>query len=173
MRKEPFTRDELLARIQVTDADCWEWTGPIDRDGYGRALRNLAHREMVLAFGRDIPTGMQVDHLCRNRRCVNPDHLEVVTPQENSRRSLSPWGINARKTHCKRGHLFDQANTLWTKSGKRSCRACTRERGRAKPKRVFSDEYRAKKAEYDKARNARLKAERTMTLAEDSPPRQH
>lgn len=99
---------------------CVEWAGRRDRDGYGRLGGHLAHR---LAFESEvgpIPDGHHVDHLCFNRACVNPDHLEAVTPTENQRRAA------ARKTHCKHGHPYSPENT-YTNRGKRYCRICNRE----------------------------------------------
>ena len=72
-----------------------------------------------------IPKGLTVDHTCRNRRCVNPNHMEIVTQKENNARGNSPSAINARKTHCKRGHPFSGDN-LYVDPGRQSrhCRAC-------------------------------------------------
>lgn len=101
---------------------CWEWSGQIDRDGYGRRSGHLAHRLVFEATRGPIPAGLQLDHLCRNRRCVNPDHLEAVTNAENQRR-----GVAARPT-CLWGHVFDAGNTYFRKSGGlRQCRTCNRQ----------------------------------------------
>lgn len=109
---------------------CWNWQGFINAGGYGRVnvqgvdyRRQLqAHRVAYELFHGEIAEHMQIDHTCGNRRCVNPDHLEAVTQQENILRSNAPAAINARKTHCKRGH--DLADAYITSAGGRQCRTC-------------------------------------------------
>jgi hypothetical protein len=112
----------------VKGPECWEWTGH-QRNGYGsiRAYgRQLgAHRVAYqLAFG-PIPAGLTIDHLCRNKLCVNPAHLEPVTIGENVRR----WARTI--THCPTGHPYDEANTWTDRKGHRQCRACGRKRAHA------------------------------------------
>jgi hypothetical protein len=107
--------------------DCWQWTAGRDLDGYGvfhvaghaRGAHRVAYELMVGA----IPSGLQIDHLCRNRGCVNPDHLEPVTPRENQRRADVALGIRSAATHCPRGHEYSPENTYMAKT-KRNCRAC-------------------------------------------------
>jgi hypothetical protein len=117
-------------KVDKGDDGCWRWTAHINRDGYGvyagddRRV-NHAHRFAYVDANGPIPKGLVIDHLCRVRECVNPDHLEPVTDRENVRRGMAPAGINARKTHCIHGHPFDEANTYWWK-GHRGCRACNR-----------------------------------------------
>lgn len=116
---------------------CWLWTGPKTPDGYGittaKGVRN-AHRLSWVLHRGPIPPGMQIDHLCRVRHCVNPDHMELVTLQENVRRGNAPTAIHARQTHCKYGHPFDEANTAiyYDRLGRkaRKCRACRTRRNR-------------------------------------------
>lgn len=110
--------------------ECWLWTGATLANGYGQSSHmgrvEGAHRVAVLLDGRDIPEGMQVDHLCRTRNCVRPDHLEVVTPRVNTLRGDTITARNATKTHCIRGHALDGENVR-VKAGKwRECRACQR-----------------------------------------------
>ncbi len=84
----------------------------------------MAHRIFYTLFKGDVPEDMALDHLCRNRRCVNPDHLEIVTLVENVMRGQSQHAINARKTHCKHGHGFTKTNTGTTYIGTRYCLKC-------------------------------------------------
>lgn len=106
--------------------DCWLWTASLNNRGYGlvttpgRRLR-LAHRAAYEEFVGPIPEGKHLDHLCRVRRCINPTHLEPVTPLENTRRSPIAHGS---ESECPRGHRYDEANT-YRGSGRRYCRRCT------------------------------------------------
>jgi hypothetical protein len=107
-------------------APCWVWRGKRHPRGYGtyswaRGKEQLAHRYAWEALVGTIPSGRTLDHLCKNRLCVNPDHLEPVTVGENTRRG---WRNN--KTHCKQGHLLDDANTYVYGPGYRRCRTCNR-----------------------------------------------
>jgi hypothetical protein len=120
----------VLARTTKTDS-CWLWSGGASGGGYGRVRYGKthqlqAHRVIYEAMVGPIPEGMQIDHLCRVRHCVNPDHLEAVTAAENNRRSNSPTACNARKTHCPQGHPYDEQNTDLRPDGGRRCRACSR-----------------------------------------------
>ena len=117
--------EAILERIEIRpDTTCWNWTGAIHIKGYGqfrrRGINWRAHRLVYEWFVGLIPEGMTLDHLCRNKRCVNPDHLEVTTNEENTRRS---WKFRVRPTHCHNGHPFDEENT-YLNSGRRHCRAC-------------------------------------------------
>lgn len=105
---------------------CRIWGGWIDADGYGRRDdAKLAHRAAYEAEVAPVPSGMELDHLCRNRACVEPSHLEPVTHAENMRRAFAGY------THCKQGHEFTPENTYIRptseKGGVRQCRACNRE----------------------------------------------
>jgi hypothetical protein len=124
-----MARMKFWQRINRTDS-CWLWTGPLSRDGYGvthARKAGRAHRLSWMLHRGPIPPGLQLDHLCRVRHCVNPDHLELVTSRENTLRGDSPAARRARQTHCQRGHLFDDANTLVTVVAgrvRRRCKAC-------------------------------------------------
>ena len=124
MRSTLELAQRLWAKVD-TDGPCWEWRGWKDRDGYGRHSSTLMHRWVYETLVGEIPAGLQIDHLCRNHGCVNPDHLDVVTLQENKRRGYGFDALNARKTHCVRGHAFTPENTLIS-SGRRRCRECMR-----------------------------------------------
>lgn len=107
----------------VPDA-CWLWTGRLDRNGYGRvsidSTSRTVHRVAYAHFVGPIPADLELDHLCRVRRCANPRHLELVTTRENVLRSMNPAGLNARKTHCLRGHLLPPRGS----ARRRLCRSC-------------------------------------------------
>lgn len=127
----------LLDRLgeKIDFGDCWEWTAAKDPMGYGRVSQptygeSLAHRAVWVHVVGPIPDGLHLDHLCRNRACVNPDHLEPVTQRENSLRGDGPAGTRARQTECIRGHAFDEKNTYYSKNGTRGCRACHNRRER-------------------------------------------
>jgi hypothetical protein len=114
---------------------CWEWSGTIDVQGYGvfavDSHPRSAHRYSYELLVGPIPEGLQIDHLCRNRRCVNPDHLEAVTAKVNTLRSTAPSAVNAAKTHCTNGHEFTPENTYVSPRGWRKCRSCAAEFQRA------------------------------------------
>lgn len=104
---------ERFASKYTTVNDCFLWNGPLDKDGYGtfhfRRRGRRAHRVAWYMAHGDIPAGMVVNHICRNRHCVNVQHLEVITARENSLKDSAGVGaLNARKTHCKNGHAFDR-----------------------------------------------------------------
>lgn len=119
----------LWGKVEPTGF-CWEWTGS-KANGYGQIWSGgrlvRAHRVAYELLVGQIPDGLFLDHLCRNRACVNPDHLEPVTNGENARRSPL-MNRYVGMTHCKRGHEFTAANTRRSTAGTRVCRACERER---------------------------------------------
>ena len=116
------------------DGDCWLWTGcttkgPRGYGGYGQfqvdGRARSAHRFAYEALCRPIPRGLCIDHLCRNRACVNPAHMEAVTIKENLLRGCGACAQNARRTHCKNGHPFSGSNLI-LRTGRRACQICSR-----------------------------------------------
>lgn len=124
-------RDGPVSEHRPDLGRCWLWTNVLDSKGYGRWSpskhtidEQMAHRRAYVLFIGPIPDGLELDHLCRVRNCVNPSHLEPVTHRENSLRGFSPFAINARKTHCINGHEFTPENTEITPDGYRACHIC-------------------------------------------------
>jgi hypothetical protein len=126
----------LLSRIaekySITADGCWEWTASRTSQGYGWIHNPGGSQKAHVAVwestvGPKTP-GLELDHLCRNRLCINPDHLEEVTHAENMRRSEPS---NTKKTHCRHGHPFDGENLMVLPSGERRCRVCSRAGTRA------------------------------------------
>lgn len=116
------------SRVQKTES-CWSWTGAFFRAGYGVIVvekkHMSAHRYSFLLQNGYLPKC--IDHVCRNRACVNPTHLEDVSQRENVLRGDAPAAKNARKSHCKRGHLLAGENLRLTARGHRACKTCQRE----------------------------------------------
>lgn len=136
--------DRLMAKVEFDESGCWLWTAATQRSGYGymrdanrrmRVARRLAWEASV----GPVPEGQVLDHLCRTRACINPDHLEPVTERENILRGVAPTAQNARKTHCPRGHVHDAVDSR----GRRICTICKHEQnvayGRARARRASGD----------------------------------
>lgn len=112
--------ERFWAKVARTDIGCWNWLAAANELGYGRFEERAAHRVAYELLSGPIAEGLELDHLCRNPSCVRPDHLEPVTHAENMRRAY------AEQDRCKQGHLFDEANTYVSPTGRRKCRACRR-----------------------------------------------
>jgi hypothetical protein len=122
--------DRFWAKVRVTDS-CWEWTGRVNEQGYG-TFRGGSHMVYVHRWSWErqrapIPAGLTVDHLCRNRRCVRIDHLEIVTNSENALRS---W--DGRRGMCVRGHDLAIHGYVRPDTGARFCRICANDLRRAR-----------------------------------------
>lgn len=120
----------LMRRREIDANGCWLWTASLNKAGYGIIWQDrkmsLVHRVSLELAGRPVPEGLVTDHLCRVRRCFNPEHLEAVTQRENTMRSpIAVAAIHATKTHCVHGHPFSTENTyVWTDSNNRTRRRC-------------------------------------------------
>jgi hypothetical protein len=136
MRKIPKLTDVDIKKFEtrfIRSKGCWNWIGFTRSDGYGyfylksekpKVEQFYAHRVAFVHYKNiDIPWPLCIDHLCRNRKCVNPDHMELVTQQENTLRGISPFAVNRRKTHCRRNHPLKGKN-LYVYKGGRHCRKC-------------------------------------------------
>lgn len=114
---------------------CMEWTAALYSGGYGHFGLSakehwLAHRLSYTYWVGEIPEGLDIDHLCRNRKCVRVDHLEPVSRQVNLLRGATTPAARAAQTHCKHGHEFNDENTRIDKKSRRHCRACDKTRSR-------------------------------------------
>ena len=128
-----ITREEVIDKFHSSYVvslvtGCWEWIKATNEDGYGTIYVGLgkhvkAHRFSYELYNQLIPKGLEIDHICGIRCCVNPQHLEIVTHIANILRSNCPPAINARKTKCIRGHTFSIHNTYYETTGRR-CRLC-------------------------------------------------
>lgn len=133
----PTVAERFWAKVDLLDGPegCWRWTASRYRNGYGQFDGGVAHRFSYELHHGPIPDGLVIDHLCGQRYCVNPKHLELVTHAVNTQRGYSRnisgthrRDLMAKRTHCKHGHQMTEPNTYVTKQGWRQCRTCRNER---------------------------------------------
>lgn len=128
--------DRFRAKYRVDESTgCWIWTAALMPNGYAqfrysRAKNGYGHRFAYEHYKGSIPDGKQIDHLCKVKACVNPDHLEIVVAKENIRRIGPRRSANREKTHCKHGHPLVGDNVYRTPIGGRVCKTCRRESGK-------------------------------------------
>jgi len=145
MLPKRFWNKVKLVPCELLSTDCWQWIASLTHKGYalfhvgskkdGTNRMATAHLLAYKTLVGPVPDGKQLDHLCRNRGCVNPSHLEPVTGSENCLRGLTGANMAIRegaKTHCPKGHPYDDNNTGRKADGSRYCRTCARERMRLK-----------------------------------------
>ena len=119
----------IMQRIEEDSAGCWNWVGHKNIDGYGiisiKDRPKYAHRIAYEEFVGPVDDGKFIDHICRNRICVNPEHMESVTSRENTLRGVGITAMNAKKTHCPSGHEYSKKNTR-RYGNERYCKECVR-----------------------------------------------
>jgi hypothetical protein len=160
--------DSVWLRVEKSE-DCWEWRGAMFRNGYGRFDRRgprricMAHRLVYEYVKGPIPEGLDLDHLCRNRRCVNPDHLEPVTRRVNLMRGETLIRANAKKTHCRNGHAFTPENLSPEFPGRRVCLIC-RTANKKRTTKAYHEANREKRAVYMREWWRKRKAARPLDV---------
>lgn len=128
MKTKKIVYTRFFKKIKILH-HCWLWQGAKTNKGYGKfqlwGKLRLAHRASYLMFTGDIPKNMTIDHMCLHKNCVNPQHLRLLTLKENILCGNGVTAKNARKTHCRHGHLLASNNLYKTKIG-RKCRECSK-----------------------------------------------
>ena len=121
-------KERFMKSVEPGPGGCLLWVAGIGNSGCGNFYhdnrRTLAHRWLYEETHGPVPEGLELDHLCRVRNCVNPDHLEAVTHQVNTLRGVGASAKNATKTHCPQGHPYSPENTRTESGGRRRCRTC-------------------------------------------------
>jgi hypothetical protein len=142
---KPTLLERISAKIEPDpDTGCWIWTAAKNQYGYGvvgieTGKTGLAHRVAYRLMVGDIPEGLDLDHLCRTRACIRPEHLEPVTRRTNLLRGDTATARNAAKTHCPSGHPYSGTNLIVQRSGSRMCRACVNVRKAAAGRRTRAE----------------------------------
>ena len=136
MAKTTSALDRFWSKVIKRPSGCWEWHTATQR-GYGHfwadGSSHPAHRWIYeQTVDPSLEPDLVIDHLCRNRRCVRPDHLEKVSDRENILRGVGQGAVNFRKVECAQGHPLDDDNTHTRPNGRRRCRTCMRNEARAR-----------------------------------------
>lgn len=140
----PDVLARFMSKVESQPDGCWQWSGSKTKGGYanlkvgGKTL--VAHRLSFEHFVGPIPEDKQLDHLCRNRACVNPEHLQAVSSRVNVLRGIGTGARYARRTSCSHGHPFTEENTYVRPDGGRKCRICKRSQNREYKQRLRSRE---------------------------------
>lgn len=133
--------DRIRNGVEVTESGCWEWRRSILAAGYGcirvDGKTRTTHSVAYEVFKGRVPEGLEIDHLCRNRACCNPDHMEAVTHSVNVRRGNGPK-IKRAITHCPNGHEYTEDN-LYRFSGRRACKTCAKRRSAERKARLRAE----------------------------------
>jgi hypothetical protein len=159
------TAEQRFWRHVEKTKTCWYWRGSVNIDGYGQF--NLiathpgikvvqVHRYAYQLIKGTIPPNLVLDHLCRNKRCVNPNHLEAVTSRTNTLRGIGVTAQNKKKTHCPRGHPYEGENLYARPDGGRDCRKCMRAAGKRWRDKKSRIEAESDKAPADKKKGTAL-----------------
>lgn len=138
-------QDRITNNVKIDDNGCWLWQRRITDKGYGqmwlttaykKGVTTAAHRVSYMAFKGSIPENLQIDHLCKVRNCVNPEHLEAVTAAENVYRSNALYKQQMARTHCPQGHEYTDDNIYRYKTQAggvcRNCKICMKSRTKAR-----------------------------------------